>query len=636
MATVYRAYDTRLERDVAIKIIRINEFPPSQLDRLLKRFERESKALARLQHPNIISIIDYGNLEGAPYLVMPYIPGGTLKDLTGKPMPWQAAVDVLVPVADALGYAHQKGLVHRDIKPSNILITESGRPMLTDFGIAKLIEGEEGQQTLTGTGVGVGTPEYMAPEQGLGKQVDGRADIYALGVVLFELLTGSKPYIADTPLAVLLKQVNDPLPSLQSYDIQVPEGLERILYKALAKQPENRYGSMGEFQQASSGLLREDRTDAAASVNAQPDKTTSINEGETLDELDIAPVPVMDRKAPIYPETSKMSPQASREQRYRGGENAKFKSEKSSEKSAFPAWLPWGLIGLVGIIVLVIVFSQDGKPAMQAPIPTSTPTSQPTNTATSAYSIGSTMIREKDGMEIVYVPAGTFMMGSKDGDGNEQPVHEVSLDAYWIDKYEVSNAQYARCVAVGECDPPHSNRSYTRSSYYGNSVYDDYPVIYVSWYDAEDYCTWAGGRLLIEAEWEYAARGSEGRVYPWGDEFDGTKANYCEESCPSEYKDSSFNDGYEDTAPVNSYLDGASFYGALNQAGNVWEWVNDWYASYSNEVVSNPSGPPSGEYRVIRGGSWGGIEGDMRAAYRGGIYPDFTNHYYGVRCATSP
>ena len=211
MAIVYKAYDTRLERDVAVKVIRTDLFGQAVIERILKRFEREAKALARLSHPNIVKVHDYGEHEGAPYLVLEYLSAGTLKQRLGKPISWQEAVRLLIPVAQALDYAHEHNIIHRDIKPSNILLTEKGQPMLTDFGIAKLLDAGEGQ-TLTATGVGVGTPEYMAPEQGLGKEVDARTDVYSLGVVFYELVTGRKPYVADTPMAVVFKHLTDPLP----------------------------------------------------------------------------------------------------------------------------------------------------------------------------------------------------------------------------------------------------------------------------------------------------------------------------------------------------------------------------------------------------------------------------------------
>ena len=257
MAVVYKAFDTKLERYVAIKIVRTDIYGSAIRQRVNLRFEREAKALSKLEHPNIIAILDYGYWEDSPYLVMPFIPGGTLKQRLGKPMYWREAVTLLMPIVNALVYAHSKGLIHRDVKPSNILISEIGLPMLTDFGIAKMLEVEDNQPTLTATGVGMGTPEYMAPEQGLGKQVDGRADVYSLAVVLYEMITGNKPFSADTPLAVLMMQVNDPIPSTRKYDVRIPESLERILYKALAKDADNRYQNMAEFGKALQSVLAE-------------------------------------------------------------------------------------------------------------------------------------------------------------------------------------------------------------------------------------------------------------------------------------------------------------------------------------------------------------------------------------------
>ncbi|MCX6056699.1 MAG: serine/threonine-protein kinase, partial [Chloroflexi bacterium] len=249
MATVYKAYDTRLERDVAVKIIRKTAFSAEILEKVLARFEREAKALAKLSHPNIVKVHDYGDHEGSPYLVLEYLPGGTLRQLLGKPIPWQEALQLLLPIARGLAYAHQRGIIHRDVKPSNILVTESGEPLLSDFGIAKLLEIEEGQ-TLTGSGVGIGTPEYMAPEQGIGKGVDARADIYSLGIVLYEMVTGRKPYMAETPMAVVLKQMTDPLPRPTDFNREIPPPVEKILLKALAKKPQDRYESMNNFIQA--------------------------------------------------------------------------------------------------------------------------------------------------------------------------------------------------------------------------------------------------------------------------------------------------------------------------------------------------------------------------------------------------
>ena len=245
MAVVYKAYDTKLDCDVAIKFLRIEELAAKNIDRSLKRFQTEAKKMAQLMHPNIIRVIDYGEYNGVPYLVMPFLSGGTIKGRMGQAISWQEAAQLLKPIADALNYAHSKGLVHRDIKPSNILITETGTPMLTDFGIAKILISDETLE-LTSTGIGVGTPEYMSPEQAEGKNIDERADVYSLGVVFYELVTGRKPFTAYTPLAVVIKQFNDPLPNPSQFVPNLPIEVEHFLFKLLAKNPEDRFRNMDE------------------------------------------------------------------------------------------------------------------------------------------------------------------------------------------------------------------------------------------------------------------------------------------------------------------------------------------------------------------------------------------------------
>jgi len=254
---------------------------------------------------------------------------------------------------------------------------------------------------------------------------------------------------------------------------------------------------------------------------------------------------------------------------------------------------------------------------------------------TSSLGTGSTYAREQDGMEMVYVPEGSFEMGSSAGYDDEKPVHNVFLDAFFIDKYEVSNAQYSICVKSGICNAPIDISSSTRDVYYSKPGYADYPVINVNWFEAKNYCDWVGGRLPTEAEWEKAARGTDGRTYPWGEEIDGSKANFCDNNCELEHKDISINDGYADTAPVGSYPEGASPYGALDMAGNVWEWVADWFQEdyYSNSPVSNPPGPTSGDNKVLRGGRWGSKMEYLRAAFRkDGVKPSSLDPGIGFRC----
>ncbi len=225
----------------------------------------------------------------------------------------------------------------------------------------------------------------------------------------------------------------------------------------------------------------------------------------------------------------------------------------------------------------------------------------------------------------VLVPAGEFRMGTAGGSGDETPQHTVYLDAFQIDRTEVTNALYAQCVAAGVCTAPSSVNSNKRSSYYGNSQFANYPVINVSWEDARKYCAWSGGRLPTEAEWEKAARGTDGRAYPWGNE--SPDAQRC-----------NFDRNIGDTTPVGGYPAGASPYGALDMAGNVWEWTADWYAEeyYATSPAANPQGPATGDARVLRGGSWYNDERSVRAANRYGDFPGDWDDFIGFRCVRSP
>lgn len=253
MAIVYQARDTTLDRIVAIKLIRSDIFGSAAFGQIRERFDREARALAKLNHPNIVKVLDYGEHQDAPYLVMEYLKGATLKEVK-KPIRVETAVRLLRPIAEALDYIHQQGILHRDVKPSNIMLVDGKTPMLTDFGIAKWIEDETDGRSLTGTGVGIGTPEYMAPEQGLGKQVDGRADMYSLTIAFYELITGQKPFRGDTALAILMKQATEPIPDPRAVVPELSESVKRFLDRALAKDPEDRYPTFTDYLRDLDGL----------------------------------------------------------------------------------------------------------------------------------------------------------------------------------------------------------------------------------------------------------------------------------------------------------------------------------------------------------------------------------------------
>jgi formylglycine-generating enzyme required for sulfatase activity len=255
------------------------------------------------------------------------------------------------------------------------------------------------------------------------------------------------------------------------------------------------------------------------------------------------------------------------------------------------------------------------------------------------------MTRDTDGMVMVYVPAGAFTMGAtpeqieqavllcstyrgscnRELFADEEPVHTVTLDAFWLDQTEVTNAQYRRCVEAGAC---------TATSCPDDATFNDdlQPVVCVSWNQASDYCAWAGGRLPTEAEWEYAARGSQGTIYPWGDDFQPDRANYCDVHCSFSWADLEADDGYTTTAPVGAFPSGASWCGALDMAGNVWEWVQDWYATYTTDPQINPVVTEGARGRILRGGSWDLDPALLRTTIRNWGGPAASSDVSGFRC----
>lgn len=258
-------------------------------------------------------------------------------------------------------------------------------------------------------------------------------------------------------------------------------------------------------------------------------------------------------------------------------------------------------------------------PPTDTPVPSETPTA--TLTPEPTLGIGSSQVSPADGMTLLYVPAGPFEMGAADGYPGEGPVHTVMLDAFWVDQTEVTTGMYALCEAAGVCARPIRKTSNLIDYYYGFEDTVDYPVIYISWQDAVDYCAWAGRRLPTEAEWEKAARGTDGRPYPWGVSLpDETLVN--------------FNHNLEDVTRVASYPAGASPYGALDMAGNVLEWTSDWYADdyYTVSPASNPTGPETGDRRVTRGGAFTANERGVMSTHRFLDLPDKPSFDIGFRC----
>lgn len=606
MATVYKAYDSRLDREVAIKVIRRDAFPADQLDMLLKRFERESKSLAKLSHPNIVGVLDYGEHEGSPYLVMEYLSGGTLKELLGKPMPWQEAIALILPIAHALEYVHDRSIINRDVKPSNVLMTEKGIPMLTDFGLVKVFGDEAKDSTnLTSSGSGLGTPDYMAPEQWTGEPT-AQSDLYSLGVVLYEMITGHRPYTADTPAGVLLKQATEPLPLPKQYISDLPQNVEAVLLKVLAKQPKDRYPNMHTFVDELQNLL------AGKHVLATLTKT------ETLREQMTGKIrrPQSDPSAPA----------------------------PSSGKRMFPLIAGLGALCVIAAVGGYLFLSNSGlliatAPTVTASLPPPTATDVPateqiestlvpvevTTEVPSTEPSNPTEFKDEKNVTMVFIPAGEFTMGTdSSGDVGSSPPHKVMVDAFYIDKYEVTNEAYDACVYAVECRRPLKTGSATRNTYFNNDVFAKHPVLYVDWKMAVAYCEWRGGRLPTEAEWEKAARGMEDdRIYPWGDtEVDCSFANI--HGCTG------------DTVPVDQYGTGQSPYGVYGMSGNVWEWTSTLLESYPYDPTDGREDPDARGERIARGGAWrafGGNGENSRVDTRLKLDPGYGGLYVGIRCA---
>jgi formylglycine-generating enzyme required for sulfatase activity len=324
---------------------------------------------------------------------------------------------------------------------------------------------------------------------------------------------------------------------------------------------------------------------------------------------------------------------------------------------------------IIPVFAVFILLAASCQPvATTSPPPTATPsfptttplpTEEPASPATSPMppaqpTIGSTWTRPADGMVMVYVPAGEFQMGSTEAQietaialcrehyspcnnwyyGREGPAHAVSIGGFWIDQAEVTNAQYRRCVEGGVCSEPLTCRK--REPTYADPEKADHPVVCVSWDDAQAYCEWAGARLPTEAEWEYAFRGQQGSIYPWGDSFDGSRLNYCDTNCLESHADNQYDDGYPNTAPVASFPQDVSWSGATGMSGNVSEWVADWFGVYSTEALSNPTGPESGNEKMLKECSWFSPPAYCRGAARASVDPGARYDYLGFRCAGSP
>jgi len=566
----------------AVKVVRKGDgIGSNDFKQFRERFVLEASLGASLHYSNIIHVNQFEEENNELFLVMDYAPNGSLADQIienvdqGSVIPIEKVVKWVCESASGLMELHKKDIVHRDIKPSNILLDADQHACIADLGLVQLPTSRFG-----GSSMGFdhpGTPEYMPPEQRPGHTMPlkASADVYALGCVLFELLTGRQYYHHEGERVKSLR--ND-----------IPFWLDAVVAKAVQQKPEDRYQNAGEMFTALQNL---------------PDFRWKKYLIPVIIGLTLIGVALITIKSLTDTGWNGSTPPANIDKA-----TPLTTKEPDTARSA-------------------IVTST--QPKIETPIESTVVVSD-----TVGYSPNDPT---KDGMTMVYVPAGDFLMGSPYdvGDSDEHPQHSVYLDAFWIDKTEVTNEQYGMCVQAGECSEPYRYSSSTRSSYFSNSKFKDYPVIYVDWNQANTYCIWAGRALPTEAQWEKAARGTAANIYPWGNSsINGSFANFADISSGLEWASKSIDDGYPETAPVGSFPDGESIYGVQDMAGNVWEWVSDWYDSdyYAVSQSKNPKGPNTASQHFLRGGSWGNTANVIRSANRNIRDETPADEYSGFRC----
>jgi eukaryotic-like serine/threonine-protein kinase len=594
MGVVYRANDPDLGRAVAIKLVRDTRASPSSQARLL----REAQAMARLRHPNVVPIFDVGQVDGAVFVAMPLLEGGTLKRwLCDGSRPLDAILDRFIAAGRGLAAAHTAGLVHRDFKPDNVLLGTDGEIHVADFGLARLANDYLAPNTsadplapglLTQTGAVLGTPPYMAPEQLRNQPIDARADQFSFCVALWEAIYGTRPFPdppsdIDRPLRARFDAIAaGPPPPRRDH----ASSIAQLLVRGLAADPDSRWPSMQALLEAITAHRghRRWRRRLAAGLGAIGLTAAIVALAWPLGLGHVRlfhPVPLTER------------------------------SDLENVPSPSP---PSDALALGASHSVRPIALPDGPRWPRPPAGASSGTCP---------------------RGMVRVPAGRFGMGSPDGTGDhdEHPMHEVTLSGYCIDKTEVTVKAYVACVtdtgcfpalfseATGDYGPEDLRR---RTQFCNRNDRPDHPINCVDWNQAAAYCQWAGGRLPTEAEWEYAARGSDERTYPWGNDAPS----------PQHLNVYGTTDGYDTTSPVGSFPDSASPFGALDMAGNVWEWTADWYGPYSAAPVTDPQGPMNGTRRVLRGAGWMNLAPDVaRAAFRNWGEPIVRINTLGFRCA---
>lgn len=610
MGAVYRARRMLIGDEVAVKVL-LKKFVADT--EAVERFRREARAAAMLRHPNVVTIHDFGEARGddAPaYIVMELVEGESLRDLLRREgrIETERAVPLMRDICAGVGAAHRRNIWHRDLKPDNVIILapdedrERETVKVVDFGIAKLRD-LSGAPTLTQTGAVMGTPYYMSPEQCRGESLDARSDVYSLGAMLYEMLAGAPPFTASNSTGVIAKHLTEtprPLPK----DSRVPPALEAAMIRALAKDPEERQQDASAFSRELQVALKPPdaplptRTVKAKvspppppSTQASPHASAPESKNHEPDESEFITPPGGLSTDPISLSKIGLTESAAAPLRWRG--------------SRLPLVL--GVTALLVVVAGVVVWmTRTGEDKKQAAVNTNAPAEQTASGKANPPPPPAGM---------AYVPGGEFMMGRDEKDGGdeyERPAHRVPVKPFFIDINEVTNEAYAKFVKAMNHQSP---TTWTNGTYSANDARK--PVTGVSWDDANSYAKWAGKHLPTEEEWEFAARGTEGRLYPWGNEWREGLANA--------------DNAASGMADIGTYK-GASPFGAYDMVGNAWEWTTSDLKTYPGGTINAQI--VGQNLKVIRGNMYKANWNQATTTYRRGWPARGADYEYtGFRCA---
>ncbi len=677
MGEVYLARHQLSQQEVALKVV-----SPllMKVEGVAARFLKEAQTMARLHHPNIVQLYNFFEAGGRFFMVMEYLPGQSLKErLRQGPMPVAEVVRIAREVLAGLHFAHTRtnAVIHRDIKPDNILLTESGRVVLIDFGVAKAL----GTEKLTRTGSTVGTCEYMSPEQVMAEAVGPATDQYAFGVTLFKMLTGSVPFPqeSDSGFEVMRAHLERQPPALDSLRTGLPPWLQQVVSKALAKRPDDRFATATLMAEAlQSGLASTNETNSSwESPEIDPHGATRTVAATPV------PSPVLSaprRRVPRWAipmglllitavlmalwqpwqgaaekgeqastpaigavSTSPPAPQQIETTKGTGGEG-RFLSLLATPGK--PEAQTPSRADIADIQELKDVHpGADVSPAEELPIAAPTEPASDIQHQPEAVATDLQLPHCQDGMCLV--PAGDFVMGcSAQASGyctpREAAQRVVSLPEFWIDRTEVTFGQYDTCVRAGACPNipapgrdclvPKKDR-FVKGQLPAHFIAPERPVVCVDWHMADAFCRYAGKQLPSEAQWEKAARGTDGRLYPWGDEpANCTKAIMNDETDPTPLRGRGCR--FATTWPVCSKGDKGNSYGLCDMAGNVWEWVADPWVEAPTGIGASGQilGLSDATKRSMKGGSWTRDSSDLRSSFRDWEHTTTAGCGIGFRC----